>query len=43
MRHDKKASGGRLPFLLVRGIGQTYLDRDVDLADIEAFLDRQTR
>ncbi len=43
MRHDKKASGGRLPFLLARGIGRTYLDRDVDLADVEAFLDRQAR
>ena len=38
MRHDKKGSGGRIPFLLARGIGQTYLDRDVDLADVEAFL-----
>ena len=43
MRHDKKASGGKLPFLLVRGIGKTYLDRDVDLADVAAFLDRQPR
>ena len=43
MRHDKKASGGRLPFLLARGIGRTYLDRDVDLADVAAFLDRQPR
>ena len=41
MRHDKKASGGTLPFLLARGIGATYLDRDVDLADVEAFLDWQ--
>ena len=41
MRHDKKASGGRLPFLLARGIGRTYLDRTVDLATVEAFLDSQ--
>ena len=41
MRHDKKASGGRLPFLLAHGIGQTYLDNDVDLADVAAFLDGQ--
>jgi len=41
MRHDKKASGGRLPFLLARGIGRTYLDRDVDLADVAAFLDEE--
>ncbi|OJU17342.1 MULTISPECIES: 3-dehydroquinate synthase [unclassified Sphingomonas] len=38
MRHDKKASAGRIPFLLARGIGQTYLDRDVDLRAVEAFL-----
>jgi 3-dehydroquinate synthase len=43
MRHDKKASGGRLPFLLARGIGRTYLDRTVDLAAVEAFLDSQPR
>ena len=39
MRHDKKASGGVLPFLLARGIGRTYLDRTVDLAEVAAFLD----
>jgi 3-dehydroquinate synthase len=41
MRHDKKATGGVLPFLLARGIGRTFLDRSVDLADVAAFLDRQ--
>ena len=30
---------GTLPFLLARGIGQTYLERDVALADVAAFLD----
>jgi 3-dehydroquinate synthase len=43
MRHDKKMAAGTLPFLLARGIGQTYLDRQVDLADVEAFLDGQPR
>ena len=43
MRHDKKASGGKLPFLLARGIGRTYLDDSVDLAEVQAFLDRQPR
>ncbi|WP_174296740.1 3-dehydroquinate synthase [Sphingomonas bacterium] len=43
MRHDKKGSGGRIPFLLARGIGDAYLDTDVDLADVSAFLDRQPR
>ena len=41
MRHDKKASGGRLPFILVRGIGEAFVDKKVDLADVAAFLDRQ--
>ena len=39
MRHDKKMSRGALPFLLARGIGQTYLAHDVDLDDVTAFLD----
>lgn len=43
MLHDKKREGGTLPFLLVRGIGGTYLDRSVDLDDVAAFLDRQPR
>ncbi len=43
MRHDKKMAGGTLPFLLARGIGQTYLDKTVDLADVAAFLDAQPR
>lgn len=43
MRHDKKASGGVLPFLLARGIGRTFLDRTVDPADIAAFLDEERR
>lgn len=43
MEHDKKASGGRVPFLLARGIGQTFLARDVDLAEVAVFLDDQPR
>lgn len=41
MLHDKKRSGGTLPFLLARGIGQTFLAKDVDLADVERFLDAE--
>lgn len=41
MRHDKKMDAGTLPFLLAHGIGRTYLDHSVDLADVEAFLDAQ--
>jgi len=40
MRHDKKMAAGTLPFLLARGIGQTHLDRTVDLGTVEAFLTR---
>ncbi|TCQ05008.1 MULTISPECIES: 3-dehydroquinate synthase [Sphingomonas] len=43
MRHDKKMAAGTLPFLLARGIGQTYLDKSVDLAEVAAFLDAQPR
>lgn len=39
MMHDKKMEGGTLPFLLARGIGETFLARDVDLDDVAAFLD----
>ena len=39
MMHDKKMAGGTLPFLLTRGLGQTYLDKSVDLNAVAAFLD----
>ena len=41
MLHDKKASGGGLTFILVRGIGQAFVDRGVDLDEVAAFLERQ--
>lgn len=41
MRHDKKAEGATLPFLLLRALGEAYVARDVDLADVTAFLDEQ--
>ena len=41
MLHDKKKSGGTLPFLLANGIGQTFLAKDVDLADVAEFLDAE--
>ncbi|RDE06465.1 3-dehydroquinate synthase [Sphingomonas aracearum] len=43
MLHDKKMDAGTLPFLLARGIGRTFLDRSVDLADVARFLDAQPR
>tara|TARA_R110000796_G_scaffold205698_8_gene321874 strand:- start:26134 stop:27234 length:1101 start_codon:yes stop_codon:yes gene_type:complete len=39
MMHDKKMSGGTLPFLLANGIGQSFLAKDVDLEDVAKFLD----
>jgi 3-dehydroquinate synthase len=41
MRHDKKAKDGRAPFVLVRKIGDAFLAEDVDLADVEIFLQRE--
>lgn len=43
MRHDKKMDAGSLPFVLLRGIGDAFLARDVPLADVAAFLDEQLR
>lgn len=39
MAHDKKAVGGRVPFILARGIGMSFVAADIDLADVAAFLD----
>ena len=41
MLHDKKMDAGTLPFLLMKGIGTTYLDKQVNLEDVGAFLDEQ--
>lgn len=38
MQQDKKASGGRVPLILARGIGQSYIHKDADLSLVEAFL-----
>jgi len=43
MLHDKKMAAGTLPFLLARGIGETYVDKNVDLKEVEAFLDARPR
>ena len=32
---------GKLPFILLRAIGDAYLARDVERADVAAFLDEQ--
>lgn len=41
MLHDKKMAGGTLPFLLAHGVGQTFLNKDVALDDVVAFLDEE--
>jgi 3-dehydroquinate synthase len=41
MAHDKKASGGRLPFILARGIGRAFVDASVTLDEVADFLERQ--
>ncbi len=41
MLHDKKMDAGTLPFILLRGIGEAYLARDVELSDVAAFLDEE--
>ncbi len=39
MAHDKKRSAGNVPFLLARGVGQTFVDTSVSLEEVAAFLD----
>ena len=41
MAHDKKALGGRIPFVLARAIGAAFVATDVDIVEVAAFLDRQ--
>jgi shikimate kinase/3-dehydroquinate synthase len=41
MRQDKKVDRGRLTFILARGIGESFVARDVDEASVTAFLARE--
>jgi 3-dehydroquinate synthase len=41
MLHDKKMDAGTLPFVLLRGIGEAFLDKRVALDDVAAFLDEE--
>lgn len=43
MRQDKKVQRGRLALVLVRAVGQAFVTRDVEPAQIEDFLDRAIR
>ncbi|NNM75520.1 3-dehydroquinate synthase [Sphingomonas sp. ID1715] len=40
MAHDKKKAGGRVPFILARGIGQAFVDKSAELGEVAEFLDR---
>ena len=39
MGQDKKVIDGRIPFILVSGIGKAFIAQDVDLADVAKLLD----
>ncbi|MGF7158432.1 3-dehydroquinate synthase [Rhodoligotrophos appendicifer] len=41
MRQDKKAIAGKLTFILVRGIGEAFVSRDVDEGDVRRFLEEE--
>ena len=41
MLHDKKMDAGKLPFVLMRGIGEAFLAQDVELGDVALFLDQE--
>ena len=41
MAQDKKVKGGKLAFVLVRGIGEAYVERDVDMDRLKSFLGRE--
>jgi 3-dehydroquinate synthase len=41
MAQDKKVKGGKLAFVLARGLGQAFLDRDVPLDRLTDFLTRE--
>lgn len=43
MRQDKKSESGRIPLVLARGIGQAFVAKDVDEAEIAAFLAREAQ
>jgi 3-dehydroquinate synthetase len=40
MAQDKKVKGGKLALVLARGIGQAFVERDVSMPQLTAFLAR---
>ena len=43
MRQDKKASGGKITFILVKGIGNAYIDKTVDEDVLRDFLEDELK
>ncbi len=43
MMQDKKVSGGRLTFILVRDIGEAFITRDVTIDDVKRLLSEECR
>jgi 3-dehydroquinate synthase len=41
MQQDKKVQSGRLTFILLRGIGEAFVTREVEAEDVAAFLERE--
>jgi len=42
MKQDKKARVDRVPLILTRGIGKSFIHPDADLSDVLAFLEEET-
>lgn len=43
MAHDKKMTGGKLPFILSRGIGEAFITSDIAITTVADFLERQRK
>jgi 3-dehydroquinate synthase len=41
MGHDKKTQGGRVTFILARGIGKSFVARDADIGAVRAMLEAE--
>ncbi len=41
MTQDKKARGGKVPLILAKGLGQSFIYPDADLADVQVFLQEE--
>lgn len=41
MQQDKKARAGRVPLILARGLGESFIYPDADLHDVQAFLQEE--